>query len=472
MKDIFSDDSLGNLDGFSVYNLENTDQLSHPLKFLEGNKDRGWHVARNLLKPLNHLDFLKEKEEIAERLFLHNIKTPNRRFFENYLLLEKHQQKKISTDDVINHLALQHKDSENPLSSHEIRNLLQEYSSIRHMEFHPSDVCNLTCMDCTYGHDEEETKPLPINYPFEAIKSIAKLKPKSMVVIGGGEPTLYVHKKRRFQKMVDEITSEMPGIELALVTNGTFLPPGDWPNQFSWIRISLDAATPETYTDFRGKNFFDKVINNYLKYLDFDVPKVGISFLFAKSNIHEYAKVADFIYHLVKKEKPEHLHKVNIQYRPLRRDPYEYEEPFEAAITSVQINKAVNEVLKLAHSSSEMENFLREQTNITAVLGGNSHPPLEFDRCYYSQTFKIIRANGDLRPCFIRVTEPDFILGNMLRDSLEAIALNTLYIGAKQKPHCDAHGCRQCHVNYTFAKGLKGELQPSTSPEVLEDVMY
>ena len=119
-----------------------------------------------------------------------------------------------------------------------------------------------------------------------------------------------------------------------------------------------------------------------------------------------------------------------------------------------------------------MRAFLRNQTNVTAVLGGNSHPPHEFTRCYYSQPFRIVRANGDLRPCFIRVAEPDFNIGNIITDRLETIALNTLYIGARRKPHCDSLGCCQCHVNYTFEQGLKGNLKPSTSLEVRGDPMY
>lgn len=457
---------------FSVYNIGSTSVENHPLMHLEGNKESGWHVARNLLKPLNHLKFLREKEELAIKLNLHNISTPQSLFDTNYQMLAAHQQKKVSTEKVMTVLAEQLGNKEQSVSVEMVREWLQSYAAIRHMEFHPSDVCNLTCTDCTYGHDEEETKPLPINFNFNSIKRIAGLRPQSMVVIGGGEPTLYVYQKRRFQSMTDEIRHYMPGISLSLVTNGTFLPPGNWPDFFSWIRVSLDAATASTYKNFRGKNFFDKVVQNYLKYLDFNVKYVGISFLFAKSNIHEYARVAEFIFNLVKKEKPQHLHKVNIQYRPLRRDPYEYDKPFTEAVTQNQISQAINDVVQLSNNSREMKAFLKNQTNITAILGGNSHPPLEFSRCYYSQTFNIIRANGDLRPCFIRVTEPDFILGNIHRDSLETIALNTLYVGAKRKPHCDAHGCRQCHVNYTFEQGLKGSLQPSSSPEVLADPMF
>lgn len=459
-------------ENYSVYNIEARLQPEGPLAFLEGNKNTGWHVARNLRKPLNHLSFLQRKEVMAQALNLHNLYTPKEVFDFNYGMLEAHQEQKVSTAEVIRVLAEQLSAPGKEIADELIRRKLQEYATIQHMEFHPTDVCNLTCTDCTYGHDEEATKPAPINFDFEAIQRVAALRPKSMVIIGGGEPTLYVNKKRRFQPMVDEIRKYNPKIALALVTNGTYLPPGNWPDNFSWIRVSLDAATAETYTDFRGKNMFDRVIKNYLKYLEFNVPHVGISFLFAKSNVHEYARVAEFIYELVKKEKPQHLHKVNIQYRPLRRDPYEYDQLFTEAITQQQIDTAIKEVIALAKRSPQLENFLREQTNITAILGGNTHPPLEFNRCYYSQTFHIVRANGDLRPCFIRVTEPDFVLGNIYRDAPEMIALNTLYIGARRKPHCDAHGCRQCHVNATFEKGLSGELEPSFSQEVLADPMF
>jgi MoaA/NifB/PqqE/SkfB family radical SAM enzyme len=340
------------------------------------------------------------------------------------------------------------------------------------MEFHPSDVCNLTCCGCTYGHDDPELKPLPVNFPFQQIQKIARLQPQSMVVIGGGEPTLYRSGDHRFQQMVAEVIRTNPGIRLGLVTNGTFKPPGDWPKRFAWIRLSLDAATNHTYAGFRGKPLFRRVVQNYLDYLEYDVPYVGISFLFARSNVHEYATVAQFIFELVKRENPRALRKVNIQYRPLRRDPYRYDKPFTEAVKTEQVEQAVGAIRRLADSSLEMKEFLKKQTNVTAILGGNSHPPHEFSRCYYSQTFHIVRANGDLRPCFIRVQEPDFILGNITTDSLETIALNTLFVGARRKPHCDAHGCRQCHVNYTFEQGLQGRLKPSSSPEVRADPMF
>ena len=461
---------------FSVYNIHQSairsSNKKHPLSDLIGNQETGWPVSRNLLKPLNHLSFLKRKEEIAKLLLLHNTATPQHIFNINYDLLEQHQLRRVSTNEMILNLCQTLNHFSQSLPKEEVVALLREYATIRHMEFHPSDVCNLTCLGCTYGHDNPETKPLPINFPCEHINKITQFQPNSMVIIGGGEPTLYRQGKYHFQELIDEITTQVPDISLALTTNGTFKPDGDWPNKFDWIRLSLDAATASTYTAFRGKPLFDNVVGNFLKYLDYNVHYVGISFLFARQNVHEYASIADFIFRLVKEEKPQHLHKVNIQYRPLRRDPHDYDKPFQEAVNQLQIQTAVKEVRALADSSIEMKKFLREQTNITAILGGNSHPAYEFGRCHYSQTFKIVRANGDIRPCFIRVVEPDFLLGNIINDPLEAIALNTLYVGAIRKPHCNAHGCRQSHVNYVFEQGLLNNIQPSQAPAVLADPMY
>jgi MoaA/NifB/PqqE/SkfB family radical SAM enzyme len=458
---------------FSVYNNLLTQGGDNPVAdLLPDGYEHGWHVARNLIKPLNHLGFLRRKEEIAVELNLHNTRTSPGRFDENYDVLSRHQARKVSTAAVIAHLARQLHRAGRPLSEADVASRLREYATIRHMEFHPSDVCNLACCGCTYGHDDLERKPPPVNFPFHEIHKIAQMRPRSMVVIGGGEPTLYRSGNHRFQEMIEEVCRTNPGIALALVTNGTQKPPGDWPSRLGWIRVSLDAATEATYTAFRGKPMFQRVLQNFISYLDHDIRYVGISFLFARSNIHDYAAVAQLIFELVRAEKPQALHKVNIQYRPLRRDPYQYHEPFTQAITDAQIEQTVDEIRKLADSSQELKAFLRNQTNVTAVLGGNTHPPHAFSRCYYSQTFRIVRANGDLRPCFIRVSKPDFILGNIRSGSLETIALNTLYVGARRKPQCDPHGCRQCHINYTFEQGLRGNLRPSTSPEVLADPMY
>lgn len=454
---------------FSVYNAHlDRDSSKHPLRFLlPENQDIGWPARRSLKRPLNHLGLLVEKEEIAEKLDLHNTKSDSSVFDRNYAILERHQKREVDTKEAIRQIA-----SISDLSVDEVTALLREYATVGSMEFHPSDVCNLACRGCTYGHGDPSTKPPAVNFPFESISRIVDLQPRGIMIVGGGEPVLYKSEGHRFQDMVEELSSRLPDTLLALKTNGTFRPPGDWTERVGWIRVSLDAATAETYESFRQKPFFDRVIATFLDYLDSDVEYVGISFLFSKSNIPEYAQVAEFLFNLVKKHNPDKLGKTGIEYRPLRRDPRDYNKPFGLAIDGADIQRTLAEVRQLAETSDEMRDFLKYQTNITAFMGGNSHPSHDFERCYYSQIFHIVRANGELRPCYIRVVEPDFVLGNIITDSLESIALNSLYIGAKRKEDCDPHGCRQCYVNYMLEQGLAGNIKPSESPDIKRILIY
>ncbi len=134
------------LEQFSIYNnlLVKRQPQANPLRdLLPADRDHGWHVARNLLKPLNHLDFLREKEQIAIELGLHSTLTPPALFEANYALLAEHQAQRVSTSDVIRHLAAQSHRVGAGLSEADVSRRLQAYPTVRHMEFHPSDVCNL-----------------------------------------------------------------------------------------------------------------------------------------------------------------------------------------------------------------------------------------------------------------------------------------------------------------------------------------
>jgi hypothetical protein len=79
---------------------------------------------------------------------------------------------------------------------------------------------------------------------------------------------------------------------------------------------------------------------------------------------------------------------------------------------------------------------------------------------------RLIRANGDVRPCCMRVSEPEFDLGNLLRDPPETVALNVLYNAAYLRPGCDALGCKLGVLNRLIADGLAGVVRPSTDPGV------
>ena len=316
-------------------------------------------------------------------------------------------------------------------------------------------------------------RPPPVNFPFSELEHLARICQRSMLLIGGGEPLLYRSGRRFFCDLVGFIRRQMPHIQLGLVSNGTHAPRGEWAHAFRWIRYSLDAATPSTYAEYRGKRLFDRVCANVVATLRRTRhTRVGVGYLYSAANIHEAALAARALYDLVRRSYPDGLDRFSIQYRPLRRDPKDEGRAFPAAISLAERNRCEAEFISLARRDSAFAGFLRDSTNCEVIAGGNEQAPLEFGRCHYSTVFRIVRANGDLRPCFIRVVEPEFLLGNLTRDPPEKIALNALYMAAFLRPGCDRHGCRQCHVNWILEAGLRGEIEPSKAPSVADDPFF
>ena len=381
--------------------------IDHPITFLQGDYEHGWLASRNSLKPLNHLEYLKEKRRMAT-----------------------------------------------------LPGLPPEYALACHVEFHPSDACNLACKNCVYDNDIHSSRQF---FSLAEIDKVFRFKPQSMVITGGGEPTLHP----RFSELV----GMLPDIQLALITNGTVEPSGNWPDRFSWIRISIDAATKDTYEWFRGRDYFDKVLRSFLQYLEYDIKYVGVGFVFSRYNMHEYADFARLIYDLVPARDRT---RVNVQYRPLRRDPQHRSRPFFEALSEQDIKDTADQVFKLACERPDMIPFLREQTNITDVLGGNVHTPRPFSNCHYAELFKIVRANGDIRPCCICPDDPALSLGNILTDSLDSIAQRMCNIvKLKAADYCNPVDCRMgSSISHTLEAGLKGKLEPSKSLDVQADLMF
>ena len=437
------------------------------LESLVGDHAKGFRAARNLLKCLNHLDLLRNKEAIATRLAVHNTRTPQDLFQENYQILEAHQRGILATDSALARIA---QNAGVPIGEAEA--LLHEYLPVGHLEFHPSDKCNLRCWGCTYAQGVEGLSPAQVDFPHHQLRRLADLEPRSLLFSGGGEPTLYGDDGCRMDELVARLHEFLPQTQLGLITNGTHLPPGSWTDQVQWVRLSIDAATPQTYEAFRGGRLFGKVERHLLEYLETRLCAVGGSFLYSKANIREYVPFVRHFYELVLAEIPEALPRLNLSFRPFRRNPTEKGREFPGAISEEDVAATVDAILAFALESPAHARFLREQTNVEAVLGGNLQPRMPFARCYYAQIFRIVRANGDLRPCFVRVLDPGFSLGNLIHDSPTAISLRTLYIGTGKQEHCDPNGCRQCHVNHILEQGLRGEMSPLSVEAVARDPFF
>jgi len=165
----------------------------------------------------------------------------------------------------------------------------------RFISIDPSGVCNFKCPHCNAWESLKSTKAdrLSIEDIDKIIEMLADWKTRAVCIGGGGESLtnqytgylidLLVHKK----------------IRIGVVTNGSliqnFIP---HLQLCEWLGVSMDAATPETYSKMKGMpgETFNAVIENIARLTSSRIghrkPEVTYKFLIHPSNCHEIYEAA------------------------------------------------------------------------------------------------------------------------------------------------------------------------------------
>lgn len=156
-----------------------------------------------------------------------------------------------------------------------------------------SNRCMLNCSFCMYTkYREDESTDLDFDVYSMLLKDLKRIGTKSVTFTGGGEPL--IHPKAT--EMID--MAQRDGFNTGLITNGVLLHtiPQELLQNFFFIRVSLDAASSETYLKVKGKNLYDRVVVNIdslvsnFQYLSCPTPKIGISYVVSKDNCKEISK--------------------------------------------------------------------------------------------------------------------------------------------------------------------------------------
>lgn len=147
-----------------------------------------------------------------------------------------------------------------------------------HVQLILSDLCNQDCHFCSYrmsnGFSSEQfvihgedgsinhnpNRMIPFEKAQEILLDLSKAGVRAVQFTGGGEPTVHPHHLELFRMCLDL------GMEAALVTNGIILRKG-WETvlpKMSWIRVSVDAGSPEVYGRVRNvpAAMFEKALSN------------------------------------------------------------------------------------------------------------------------------------------------------------------------------------------------------------------
>lgn len=147
------------------------------------------------------------------------------------------------------------------------------------VEFDPTAVCNLACPGCI----SEDIIAIGNSFSKERVielgKEFIECGIKAVILIGGGEPLAHP-KIGEFINLLGE-----NDIQIGITTNGVFIDRyiEQIANFSSWTRVSMDAATTETFGVLRpskgGKSTFDKVVSNMRLLAKIKKGKLGFSFL-------------------------------------------------------------------------------------------------------------------------------------------------------------------------------------------------
>jgi MoaA/NifB/PqqE/SkfB family radical SAM enzyme len=169
------------------------------------------------------------------------------------------------------------------------------------VDLDPTTFCDLACPECISGKLLNQGRFTP-----ERLRALAgemiEMGVHAVILIGGGEPL--AHRGTR------EVLTALgeAGIAIGVVTNGTLIKQNlDQLSQYaSWVRVSVDAATAETFgmfrPDRRGNSIFGKVIENMRALAESKRGALGYSFLVmvrddgssgVVSNHHEVLRAAE-----------------------------------------------------------------------------------------------------------------------------------------------------------------------------------
>lgn len=293
--------------------------------------------------------------------------------------------------------------------------------------------CNDNCSFCSYrkedGYNNEmlkmingksttDNKPigkpsLDSRIPDDIVLSLPEQMTEAGIpaieITGGGEPTMHP----KFTELISGLGYFKRHI--GIVTNGSKLTDESISlikQHTMWIRISMDAATPETHRLIHrtSNSDFQRRLTNIKKLLvgKPDSLTVGISFIITPENIHEITDAA----YLFAGSGVNHI-----------RFSWMYDKQGTAGLTLEQIDHIGTLIPKLqAELDTNTFKIFNEKNRIQLYTAKN-----EFKTCHFQRFVMAIGADSGCYPCCIMKYNEKYQYGNLKNNTLKEIvgSMNT-----------------------------------------------
>jgi MoaA/NifB/PqqE/SkfB family radical SAM enzyme len=275
------------------------------------------------------------------------------------------------------------------------------------VELDMTNFCNHKCPECSGWYFQNRNHDFLTNDLAEDIvRQLAKAKVRGLIFTGGGEPLCHPHTTK-----VIKLARSL-GLDIGFITNGSLITETITEallESCTWLRISLDAASPKTFEKVHGMDgdVFQKVTNNIRLLTDTkkrlnSSTTIGIGYLtcdYSKDEMYEATE-------LCKKLEVDYL-----QFRPMQmhnNGRFEY----HPADIKKNINRCIKEskdgfkVLYSKHKYDMMED---------RDYGRN------YKKCYGHQFATVIAADAKMYLCCHTRGYKKYCIGDLRKSSFEEI---------------------------------------------------
>jgi len=289
----------------------------------------------------------------------------------------------------------------------------------------------------------------PRNMKLDEFKRIIDaIQPKKLALNGYGEPFIN-------RELVDMIRyAKQKGISVSTTTNCTFIESISAEivqSGLDLLKISIDAATPETYRAIRGEDCFEKVINGTKSILgsrreyNSKIPYVRFQCVLQRANIGEISKILELAAHLGVDA---------VFFQPLEMENVEHLR--EELVADLQYQEMVS-TLKKAQVAAKQ---LGIDTNLDVLLRKPTHYWHKYQKrdlsershgwnqqmCLFPWFSTYITVEGDLRPCCLFTVEKETNMGNIFHEDFDSIWNNKRYRDFRQAISSGLSPFRKCET--------------------------
>lgn len=279
-----------------------------------------------------------------------------------------------------------------------------------YMEISPSGACNHRCTFCALDYMEYRPRFLDTSILKERLTEMGRLGVKSVMYGGEGEPLLH-------RDIADIILhTRKSGIDVAVTTNGVLLTrelAERVVGSVSWIKVSLNAGTPETYAaihktrpeDFR--RVFDNLAGVVGVIGKTGAPcTVGAQMILLPENAAEAERLAELakgagLRYLVVKPYSQHHKSVTRAYEGL-----DYTSSLDLMERLSRFNDEGFSVVFRANTMKKMQRRTRG-----------------YERCQALPFWSYIDAEGNVWGCSAYLGDEEFRYGNIHEKSFQEIWL-------------------------------------------------